>query len=434
MSLLFAAGSPSHALSPHDLQEGLFRALDTLGSRRKVIAVPPDITRFHSHAGELSQSAFEYYGEQLTHILPATGTHTPMTDREIALMYPGLPRDRFAVHDFRRGLATLGEVPASFVREQSEGRLDYSWPVQVDQLLVEGGFDLILSIGQVVPHEVAGMANYNKNILIGAGGAEGISRSHYLGAVYGMERIMGRADNPVRRVLNYASDHVAKRLPVVYALTVVEGKAVRGLFIGDDIECFEKAASLSLKVNFTMLEQSVRKAVVYLDNTEFKSTWIGNKAIYRLRMAMADGGELIVLAPGVRQFGEDATIDGLIRKYGYAGTPAVLQVVAKNADLAGNLSAAAHLIHGSSEGRFTVTYCPGGLTQQEVEGAGFRYAPLSAMLERYQPAHMRDGVNIVNGEEVFYVSNPALGLWAHSDRFAGSREESDQWQQLTPNR
>src|SRR5690348_7610904 len=333
MSLLFATGSPSHALSAQDLKQALVHALDALGPRRKVIAVPPDITRFHSRGGEITSVACDYYGDRLTHVLPATGTHTPMTDREIALMYPGVPRDLFAVHDFRHGLAALGEVPAAFLREQSEDRLDFSWPVQIDRLLVEGGFDLILSIGQVVPHEVAGMANYNKNILIGAGGAESISRSHYLGAVYGMERIMGRADNPVRRVLNYASERITRHLPVVYALTVVEGNAVRGLFVGDDIGCFQKAASLSLKVNLSMLERPIRKAVVYLDPTEFKSTWIGNKAIYRLRMAMADGGELTVLAPGVKQFGEDGTIDALIRKYGYRGTPAVLKSVAENADL-----------------------------------------------------------------------------------------------------
>lgn len=417
MSLYFGAGSESHEFTRQDLKQGLFQALDALGARQKVIAVPPDITRYHSRAGELTQFAFEYYSDRLSHILPATGTHTPMTGGEIATMYPGLPRERFAVHDFRRGLATLGEVPAAYIREQSEGRLDFSWPVQIDRLLVDGGFDLILSIGQVVPHEVAGMANYNKNILIGTGGAESISRSHYLGAVHGMERIMGRADNPVRRVLDYATDHFARSLPVLYVLTVVGGGAVRGLFIGDDIECFERAAQLSLKTNFVMLERPVRKAVVYLDPTEFKSTWIGNKAIYRLRMAMADGGELIVLAPGVRQFGEDSAIDALIRKYGYAGTPATLQAVAENGDLGANLSAAAHLIHGSSESRFTVTYCPGYLSQEEIERAQFRYAPLAPMLERYDPARLRDGVNIVDGETVFFVSNPALGLWAHGGRF-----------------
>jgi len=431
MSIFFADGSESREFSLEELKQALFRALDALGSRRKVIAVPPDITRYHSRAGELARFAFEYYGDRLTHVLPATGTHTPMSDREIELMYGGIPRERFAVHNFRTGLSSLGEVPADFVREQSEGRLDFSWPVQINRLLTDGGFDLILSIGQVVPHEVAGMANYNKNILIGTGGAEGISRSHYLGAVYGMERIMGRADNPVRRVLNYASDRIARRLPVVYILTVVAEGSVRGLFIGDDLECFERASRLSQKVNFVMLDRPIRKAVVYLDPTEFKSTWIGNKAIYRLRMAMADGGELIVLAPGVKQFGEDAAIDALIREYGYAGTPAVLKAVEPNSDLASNLSAAAHLIHGSTEGRFTVTYCPGGLSREEVERANFRYAPLDTMLERYAIDRLRDGVNIVGGEEMFFVSNPALGLWADGGRFSASREESDLWQ-LTP--
>ena len=132
------------------------------------------------------------------------------------------------------------------------------------RLLVEGKFDLILSIGQVVPHEVIGMANYNKNIFVGTGGAEGINKSHFLGAVYGMERIMGRVDTPVRKVLNYASEHFAKDMPIVYVQTVVcftpEGPVTRGLFIGDDEECFRLAAALSLKVNFQMLDKPLEKS------------------------------------------------------------------------------------------------------------------------------------------------------------------------------
>jgi nickel-dependent lactate racemase len=424
MSLLFAAGSETDELSPEEIRQALFHSFEVLGARLKVLAVPPDITRYHSRAGMITGFAYEYYGDRLDRVLPATGTHTPMTNGEIERMYGLIPHDRFAVHDFRNGVCTLGEVPAPFVREQAEGRLDFSWPVQLNRMLVEGGFDLILSIGQVVPHEVAGMANYNKNILIGVGGAEGISRSHYLGAVYGMERIMGRADNPVRRVLNYASEHLTRHLPVVYVLTVVEGDAVRGLYIGNDIECFERACELSLKVNFTMLERPIRKAIVYLDPREFKSTWIGNKAIYRLRMAMADAGELIVLAPGVRQFGEDASIDALIGKYGYYGTPAVLRAAAEDAHLAQNLSAAAHLIHGSSEGRFAITYCSDQLGREAIEGVGFRYAPLDAMMERYGIAKLRDGWNHVAGEEVYFVSNPALGLWAYRERFSSSGQEA----------
>lgn len=423
MSLYFGAGSETGEMPPSEVREGLYSAFEKLGLRRKVLAIPPDFTRYHSQAGELTRMAWQYYGDRLTDVLPALGTHMPMSEREIATMFGDMPRDLFRVHDWRQGLATLGEVPASYIHEQSEGKLDYTWPAQVNRMLVEGGFDLILSIGQVVPHEVIGMASYNKNVFVGTGGAEGINKSHFLGAVYGMERIMGRADTPVRRVINYASDHFARHMPIVYVQTVVskneQGRlAIRGLFIGDDAECFEKAAALSLKVNFVMLDHELTKCVVLLDAAEFKTTWLGNKAIYRTRMALADNAELIVLAPGVKEFGEDKEIDRLIRKYGYRGTPATLEAVARQPELANNLSAAAHLIHGSSEGRFRITYCPGSLSREEVEGVNFHYGDLKETLAKYDPAKLTDGYNDAGGEKIFYISNPALGLWAYRGRFA----------------
>ena len=422
MSLFFETGSEQSDLSFVDLEEGLFQALRALGRRDRVLAIPPDMSRLHSRAGDLTRSAYEFYGERLSAVLPALGTHAPMMRSQIAKMFGGVPFDLFHAHNWRKDVVTLGEVPAEYVHEQSEGKLNYSWPVQINRMLVEGGFDLILSIGQVVPHEVIGMANYNKNILVGTGGPDSINRSHFLGAVYGMERIMGRADNPVRRVLNYASAHFIQHLPVVYVLTVVgrneDGQlAVRGLFIGDDDECFQKASELSLKVNFFMLDAEIRKAVVYLDPEELKSTWLGNKAIYRTRMALADGAQLIVLAPGVKDFGEDATIDRLIRKYGYFGTPATLRAVEKDQELADNLGAAAHLIHGSSEGRFNITYCPGSLSREEICSAGFGYADLERMAKKYNPQKLKYGYNQVDGEEIFFVPNPGLGLWAYRGRF-----------------
>jgi hypothetical protein len=196
---------------------------------------------------------------------------------------------------------------------------------------------------------------------------------------------------------------------------------IRGIFIGDDRECFEQAAALSLEINFRLIDAPIRKCVVYLDPSEFKSTWLGNKSIYRTRMALADGGELVVLAPGLERFGEDATIDRLIRKYGYAGTPSVLDAVQSEGDLKQSLTTAAHLIHGSTEGRFTVTYCPGKLSRQEIEDVYFRYADLGTMLERYNPDTLRDGFNtLADGEEIYYISNPALGLWAHRGHFEDS--------------
>lgn len=425
--IYFETGSPTHNISAEALKQGVQEALQKMGARRKVLVIPPDYTRFPSRAGEITEYTWEYYGDRLTDILPALGTHTPMTDEQISHMFGKTPRHLFRDHDWRNDVVTLGEVPADFIHDVSEGAVNYSWPAQVNKLLIEGQFDLILSVGQVVPHEVVGMANYNKNIFVGTGGAEGINKSHFIGAAYGMEKMMGRANTPVRKVFNYASENFSSHMPIVYIQTVVgvnsEGKLqTYGLYVGDDFEVFDKAAKLSLQVNFEMVGKPLQKVVVWLDPSEFKSTWLGNKSIYRTRMAIADGGELIVLAPALREFGEDKEIDRLIRKYGYFGTPFTLKATEENEELRNNLGAAAHLIHGSSEGRFSVTYCPGkqpgNLTKEEIESVGFKWADYDKMIASYNPEYLKEGFNTLpNGEEIFYISNPALGLWAFRDRF-----------------
>ena len=420
--VLFERGGIHAQLSKDDINQGLAEALDKLGQKRNVLAIPPDITRIHSGAGKITKMIWDYYGPALKDILPALGTHTPMTDDELTTMFGEIPRSLFHEHKWRSDINTIGMVPGEFVSSVTEGKISYDWPSQVNTLLTDGGHDLILSIGQVVPHEVIGMANHNKNIFVGTGGAEGIHKSHFIGAVHGMERIMGRVDTPVRAVLDYAEQHFAGNLPIVYVLTVVSADPdgslkTRGLFIGQGRECFEKAAALSLQVNFTMLEKPIKKAVVYLDPSEFRSTWLGNKAVYRTRMALADEGELIILAPGVKEFGEDPGIDSLIRKYGYSGSDAILELTDQHEDLKQNLSASAHLIHGSSEGRFSITYAPGHLTRKEIESVGYAYEGIDALMQRFNPETLKDGYNTVEGEEIFYISNPALGLWAFKDRF-----------------
>ena len=422
--LYYAKGSKDAAISAQEVREALSQVFSSMGKKRRVLALPPDFTRFNSYAGPITEMVYDYFGDALTDVMPALGTHAPMSPEQISTMFGHVPASLFRVHDWRNDVVTVGEVPSSYVNGVSEGRLDFSWPAQVNKLLLDPSFDLILSIGQVVPHEVIGMANYTKNIFVGVGGSAGINRSHYLGATYGMERIMGRAKSPVRDVMEYARTHFIKDLPIVYIQTVraknpeTGEMETRGLFIGDDFECFRLAAELSLEVNFIMVEKPIRKCLVYLDPEEFKSTWLGNKAVYRTRMALADGAELIILAPALKEFGEDPTIDALIRKYGYKGTPATLEATRANADLQDNLGASAHLIHGSSEGRFSITYCPGpGMSRAEIEGVGFGYADLASTMEKYRFDSLKDGWNTVDGEELYYISNPALGLWAHPDRF-----------------
>ena len=421
--LYYARGSKTDIITPQEVKEILNKVFDGMGVKNRVLALPPDHTRLNSFAGPITEMIYGYFGDKLTDIMPALGTHAPMTDEQLDMMFDSIPHSLFRIHDWRNDVVTIGEVPKEYVEEISEGKLSFSWPAQVNKLLLDKSFDLILSIGQVVPHEVIGMANYNKNIFVGTGGNEGINKSHYLGAIYGMERIMGRAKTPVRSILEYASTHFAQELPIVYIQTVLskgdDGEMkLRGLFIGDDFECFQKAAELSLETNFIMVEKPIKKCIVYLDPKEFASTWLGNKSVYRTRMALADGAELIVLAPALKEFGEDKAIDSLIRKYGYANTPAILKAVEENADIQENLGAAAHLIHGSSEGRFSITYCPGDhISKEEIESVNYGYAPYAEMMEKYNVNQLKDGWNTVNGEEIFYISNPALGLWAYPDRF-----------------
>ena len=423
--LYFERGSKTDVITPEETRAILNDVFDRMGPKKRVMAIPPDFTRFNSYAGPITEMIYDYYGEALTDVMPALGTHTPMTEPQIKAMFGHTPLSLFREHDWRNDVRTIGTVPGEYVSKVTEGRLDYDLQAQVNKLLLDPSFDLILSVGQVVPHEVIGMANYTKNIFVGVGGSDFINKSHFIGASYGMERIMGRAKSPVRDVFEYAKVHFAQDIPIVYVLTVrakdeTSGQMVtRGLFIGDDFECFQKAAALSLETNFIMVDREIKKCIVYLDPEEFKSTWLGNKSVYRTRMAIADDGDLIVLAPALREFGEDKTIDGLIRKYGYKGTPHTLECTNANKDLQDNLGASAHLIHGSSEGRFRITYCPGdGMSREEIESVGYEYCHYDDMVARYPIENMKDGWNIMpDGEEIYYISNPALGLWAYPERF-----------------
>jgi nickel-dependent lactate racemase len=346
-----------------------------------------------------------------------------MTPEECAAFFgPDIPYERFLPHRWRTDVVNIGQVPADFVKEVSDGLIDYPIDIEINKRLLDPSYSLIISVGQVIPHEVVGMANYSKNVLVGCGGSASINRTHFLGAVYGMERLMGRDHSPVRQVFDYAEKHFLKNLPLMYVLTVttVEGSQVNleGLFIGRSRSLFEKAVALSQERNLIFLDRAPRKVVAFLDEREFKSTWIGNKAVYRTRMAIADGGELIILAPGVRKFGEDPCIDKLIRKYGYVGRIKILEQYKANTDLQENLSAAAHLIHGSSDGRFTVTYAVDKISREEIEGAGLHYMPLAEALQRYDPLQLKDGFNTLpDGEEIFFIRNPAVGLWADWKKF-----------------
>lgn len=421
MELFFYDESGS-GLSVSEIRSALLQSIEGR-ELNNVLIVPPDFTRFHSNAGLITNI---YYHELTARgcqvdILPALGTHVAMTKEECEIMYGDIPYEKFLVHNWREDVVKIGEVPSEFIEEITEGLWHDAVSVEVNRLVMDEKYDLILSVGQVVPHEVIGMANHAKNLFVGVGGSEMINSSHMIGAVYGMERMMGKDHTPVRKVFDYGMEHFLNQRPIVFVLTVCtapQGESLtHGLFLGDTRKVLEKAIELSQEKNIDFVETGIKKCVVYLDPSEFHSTWLGNKSIYRTRMAIADDGELLVLAPGIERFGEDEKMDQLIRKYGYRGRMATLEQF-ENPDLRSNMGAAAHLIHGSSDGRFTITYAVKDITKEEIESVGFQAADYDEMIQKYDPAKLQYGYNTLpNGEKIYYIPNPALGLWINRENF-----------------
>ena len=425
MKDIYAVARAETGLTTAEIKAALEQSLEGR-SLRRVLILPPDFTRYHSNAGLITNLYYHMLldrGAQVD-IMPALGTHDPVTPEQAAVMFGDIPYDRLLVHDWRGGVVKLGEIPAAYLEEVTEGLWHEPLSVEVNRRVMDESYDLIISPGQVVPHEVIGMSNHAKNLFVGVGGSDMINKSHMVGAVYGMERMMGRDHTPVRKLFDYGMEHFLNERPILFVLTVTTAPGgnilTHGLFIGEGRDCLTEAVKLAQKKNIDFVAHGLKKCVVYLEPGEFKSTWLGNKAVYRTRMAMADGGELIILAPGVSKFGEDARVDGLIRKYGYRGRLQTLAALnaPENADLRENMGAAAHMIHGSADGRFSITYAVKRISQDEVRAVGYEAADYDEIIRRYDPEKLTYGYNTLeDGEEIYYIPNPALGLWIDRERF-----------------
>jgi len=392
------------------------------GTPRRVLLLPPDITRMHSGSGWITEALYQMLAPDAdVHVIPTLGQHEPHTPEQNRLMFGSIPNERIHAHDWRDGCVKVGEIAADYVRDVSSGAADWALPVWLNRMLMEEPWDLIINIGHVVPHEVLGFANHNKNYFIGLAGKDLICTSHMAAASCGIENNLGNLLTPIRQCFNKAEEDFLRGLPDLYIQVVMArndaGDLVHtGYHAGDDLETYLAAARQSRAQNITILDDPIDKVVCVMQGDEFFSTWVANKAVYRTRMAIADGGELVILAPGLKRFGEQPEVDAFIRKYGYVGTPRVMDIYRSQADAQDLAHATAHLIHGSSEGRFAITYAPGHLTREEIEGVNFQYADLTSMLERYPIGELREGFQERNGERFYFIPTPSAGLWATRER------------------
>jgi nickel-dependent lactate racemase len=411
------------ALTEAQIRGAVTRLLEEARKRinrdpKRVLLLPPDLTRAHSGVGRITELLYEGLAGCEVAVIPTLGQHRPHTEEENRWMFGAIPNRVIHAHDWRAGVTRVGTIPASMVKETTGGKADWEIPVELNARLMTEHWDLVINVGHVVPHEVLGFANHNKNYFIGLGGKNTICASHIAAAVYGIENNLGCLITPLRACYNWAEEKYLGQLPDVYLQVVMRRDAqnrlvTSGIYVGDDLETYLTAARASRDQNITTFDKPVKKIVAVMQGDEFRSTWVANKAVYRTRMALADGGELLVIAPGLERFGEQPEVDALIRKYGYTGTPRILSLYRTEPELQELAHATAHLIHGSSEGRFTIRYAPGHLSRKEIEGVGYEYADLGESLTRYAPEHMVEGWNrMPDGEEVFYISTPSAGLWS----------------------
>ncbi|MDO4568944.1 MAG: lactate racemase domain-containing protein [Planctomycetia bacterium] len=385
---------------------------------KRVLLLPPDITRAHCGAGWITEELYKVFSKKAeVHVIPTLGQHVPHTPEQNRKMFGSIPLDRIHAHDWRDGCKTIGELPAKFVKEASNGKANWSIPVSLNTFLLEGDWDLIINVGHVVPHEVLGFANHNKNYFIGLGGKPTICASHMMAACCGIENNLGCLVTPLRACYNKMEEDFLSKLPDVYfELTMAYDENGNlehtGVFVGEDREVYMEAAKLSQKQNIKIV-RPLQKVIAYMQPDEFQSTWVANKAIYRTRKAMQNGGELLIVAPGLKRFGEQPDVDALIRKYGYSGTENIMRLWKENSDLQDLTHGTAHLIHGSSEGRFHIIYVTDGLTPEEIEGVGYESRNLDETLRRYDLATLKNGYNTMpNGEVIYFINSPSTGLWS----------------------
>jgi nickel-dependent lactate racemase len=386
---------------------------------KRVLLLPPDITRMHSGAGRLTEMLYNLLSSEAdVHVIPTLGQHVPHTPEENRTMFGAIPNERIHAHDWRGGCVDVGEIPGRYVDEVTQGAANWDMPIVLNRMLMEEPWDLIINVGHVVPHEVLGFANHNKNYFIGLGGKNLICAAHMAAASCGIENNLGNLITPLRACFNRAEDEYLAQLPDLYVQVVLarndnDQLVHTGVHIGDDLETYLDAARQSREQNITLFDEPIQKIVCVMQGDEFFSTWVANKSVYRTRMALADGGELIVIAPGLKRFGEQPEVDAFIRKYGYVGTERVMEQYQRNADMQDLAHATAHLMHGSSEGRFTITYAPGHMNKAEIEGVNFCYADISEMIDRYQPGNRKQGWNTTaDGERFYFIPTPSAGLWA----------------------
>ena len=353
-------GSADAQLTPQVLASVVEEALDIIRAGERILAIVPDRTRDDNtdYLFPVASRFLSRRGVRAFDVLVAQGTHPPMSEsqKRTKLGLDDAPDDFFGeIYDHRwdipTELVTIGELSLDRVKKITAGLITHSVRVSINKLLAPGVYDRVIVFGATVPHEVAGFAGGAKYFFPGVAGPELTHTTHWLGALAGIENVIGQVETPVRELIEAASELLS---PQIISLNTVVSRdssdrlIVHALFAGDIREAFRRAAEVSRLVHIRYTGRKYKKVVALLD-PHYDELWVGGKASYKLGAIVEDGGELIIYAPHLTRISE--THGALIEKYGYAPLETVRDMLGASQELKENLCIAAHLAHVSYAGR-----------------------------------------------------------------------------------
>ena len=351
-SQIFGKGSAHSSLDNTELRKIVENAIDDIQSNARVLAIIPDASR-DDNTHILFPFADEFLrskGFAKFDALVAQGTHPPISDNQ-KLEKIGLQNFTGNIfnHEWNNpeNLTRIGGFSSEEVSEMTTGAFARAVDLAVNKLILD--YDLILVFGATVPHEVAGFSGGAKYFFPGISGADLTNATHWIGALAGIENIIGQIETPTRFLIEKAADFI--QAEIINFTSVVSRNnqnllQTHALFAGDFREIFRKSAAISRQIHIKFVDKKFKKVLAILDE-HYTELWTGGKASYKLGGIIEDGGELVIYAPHLTRISE--THGAFIEKYGYAPIEKIKELAANSEELQKNLCVAAHLAH--------VSYC-----------------------------------------------------------------------------
>lgn len=319
---MISKGSLTTTITELDARQLIAQAFDAIAlDGKRVLVIIPDGTRT-APIPMMFKLLYEQIGKRVAQLdyLIALGTHQPMSDEAISRLVGVSAFDRAQKYpsvrvfnhawDKPAALTTIGTISQSELDQLTGGLLAQDVPVRMNKLVFD--YDHIVICGPVFPHEVVGFSGGAKYLFPGIAGAEIIDFTHWLAALVTNRKTIGVKETAVRRVIHRAAEFVTK--PITCISMVMQGQAFHGLYIGSYKEAWSAAADLSAQLNIVWVDKPFQR-VLSMPAPMYDELWTAGKAMYKTEPAIADGGEVIIYAPNLKEV--SLTHGTLIEQVGY---------------------------------------------------------------------------------------------------------------------